>query len=204
MSLMPASLDHHRPAKTSYLITPVGLAVVGLCFFAGVETLGWSETSAYAWKASAILFLVSFISEALIRLFRGNAIDHLAEWAPRIEFFFIATLAGSWALASAPFILANTHMPSVMMVGSVTAYALILGMLVTSRKFFPYEGRFRARAYDLVCATLWTIFFLTFLDKYAGPHAPDYFLPAILLLLIGGVLVRFAAAFKTQHPALFG
>lgn len=203
MSLMPAFLDQQRPVRTSYLVTPAGLLIIGLALFAGVETLGWRETSTYGWKVSALLFLMSFTSEALIRLFRGDFIDQLSEWSPRIEFFFIATFAGSWAVASAPFILANAHMPSVMMVGSVTAYILILGMLVTSPKFFPHEGRFRARVYDCVSATLWTIFFLTFLDKYAGPHAPDYFLPTILLLLIAGVLVRFAAAFKTRHPVLF-
>jgi len=209
MSLIPVDFGHairgdsYRSQATGFAITIAGLTAIAVAFYFGVEMIGWRDTGRYAWEAAALLFLVPFASEAVQKLARHENIDWLVEWTPRIELFFIAAFAGSWAMAMGPALTSSEKIPQMALAGAGAGLVLLLAMLVTSPHFFSHAGRIRRKAYDVTCAIVWTMLFLSFLDRFVGPHATDIFLPTVLLLMIAAVLTRFAARFQEEHPALF-
>jgi hypothetical protein len=194
-------LDRGHPFLIVAASIAVAAAVVALPLTTeGLTEYGWRTAVQYSGRVAVLLFLIPFLAGPIARLLpsrstRGLLIDRRA-----YGIGFALAFAIYLATVLAPFVINHEHIPPTVMVVSGIGAALIASQLLTANAFSIRVLGFRAwsKLHTFAMYCYWIAFTVGFLDRVVGPSRIDPFMQIGLCLMIGALLIRFAAAFATK------
>jgi hypothetical protein len=198
-SLMAAPNEPHTETPhtgwvvfASVLIS-AGLAAASVTIGIGNQ-VGWPLAAEIVGRFSVILFVAAMVVEPLSRLIPTRFMHAVGQERSSLILGFAATTAISLICAAAP----------TQMVGGdslplpTLAYCLLTAMVVAVMLSSAHPATIRFlgapawRAMQRIATTyFWLAFTITALGHLVGPHRPDSWHGASLLLLAGALLVRF-------------
>lgn len=167
----------------------------------GVTIAGWNLAAENVLRFSFFLFLVAYVAGPAARLFpslgwRFSVSDYqklILSFATAFGVSLLCSLAPRYLPLDTP--LARTLPPTTIAFG-VAGAAMLIAILVSAQRNIP--GLVRRLLDRATLVYFWSLFGLAAFDHFSGPHRPDGFYGLSLLLLVAGLLVRFADAFLNE------
>jgi hypothetical protein len=167
----------------------------------GETVAGWNQAADNVLRFSFFLFLVAYVARPVARLFpslgwRFSVSDYqklILSFATAFGVSLLCSLAPRYLPFGAP--IAHT-LPSTTIAFGVAGAVMLIAILVSAQRNIP---DFVRRLLDrTVLFYFWSLFGLAAFDHFSGPHRPDGFYGLSLLLLVAGLLLRFADAFLNE------
>lgn len=186
--------------------TAIALAVAALAFlYRGGDHNGVRYAAQMVFRASSVVFLLYYLAQPLARLIPTRPTLALARQRMGLALAF----AGSYAVFVACS-LAPDYMNGAPVALTTLGFAIFSAVVLSVMLMGEYGGRatdpaWRAawRAMESIgVAYFWVVYAVSDLDHLSGPHRPDGFYGASLVVLCLAVLVRFADAFRQRYRLL--
>ncbi|HVZ91767.1 MAG TPA: hypothetical protein VG843_08955 [Rhizomicrobium sp.] len=154
----------------------------------GGGEIGARSVSNLISNAAQLLFVLYYVAGPLSRLVPLPAAGHLGREEPAFAGAFVGTYASFLFWVLMPGLSPGERLPAPTLAFAILSAAALLG-LAQSRAARTAAGR-AIRSVSI--AYFWVAFALADLDRLIGPHRPEPFYGASLLLLSVAVIVRFA------------
>ncbi len=167
---------------------------------------GWRLAAETVSRFSLVLFVAAMVVEPLARIFPAVPLRAIARERAGLVLAFAMAAIVSLVCVAAPSYLGGDRMSVPAVFYSAITAAILVVMLFSAH---PATKRFLGapawRTLQRIATSyFWLVFVLTGLDHLVGPHRPDAWFGASLLILTGAVLIRFADAlvFKLRGTAI--